>query len=210
MAGIAWSLYIWFFCCFESWVLDLVLLAFHLCLSCLECSLTAVVKNSHLKTAYAWSRGTPATTEHSSYTHTHTSHATDTQLSLPLLLNHSFCSKAWNHSPDPLGQETDSQAYSQNHSHTQVQSAHNGVHFSPTYIFPKSKDWPCVSHNQTCTHRLRQHKDTNIKTQHNGITADDTFTWAGKYTCDALTYQDPTGLSGIQPRRPSLALLKQK
>lgn len=155
----------------------------------------------------AWSRGNSS--HHRTfilYSHT-ASHATDTQLSLPLLPNHSFCSKAWNHSPDPLRQETDSQAYSQSLSRTHAQSAHYWVHSSPTYIFPKSRDWPCISHGPTCTHRLRpagkqrnKHKNRRTQTAHYGITADYMFTWAEQYACDALTYQDPAGLSGTHPR----------
>lgn len=149
----------------------------------------------------AWSRGNSS--HHKTfilYSHT-ASHATDTHLRLPLLPNHAFCSKAWNHSPDPLRQETDLQAYSQNLSRIHAQSAHYWVQFSPTYIFPKSLGIGRASvmalHVHTGSDR-RANRETNTtdrrtQTAYCGITAE-------QYLCDSWTYQDPAGLLGIHPR----------
>lgn len=170
----------------------------------------------------AWSRGNSSHRRaFILYSHT-ASHATDTQLRLPLLPNHSLRSKAWNHSTDPLRQETDSQARSQNLSHTHTRSARYSVHFSPTYIFPKSWDRPRISHGPACTHRLRpagKQKNKHTKTDtHKLLITESLLTlhahmgWALCIICDTLTDRTPQVMQGYRQefsrvlRRPCLFL----
>lgn len=133
----------------------------------------------------AWSRG-KSSHRRAFILYSHTaSHATDTQLSLPLLPNHSFCSKAWNHSPDPLRRKTDSQAYSQNLCHTQARSSLlTHIHLPRVLGLAVHQSWPYVyTQAQTDGQTEKQtHKNRRTETAHYGITADYMFTWAEQDT----------------------------
>ena len=160
-----------------------------------------------------WSRGNSSHHRISSYTHTRLvmllTH------SAVCLTNHSFCSKAWNHSPDPLRQETDSQAYSQNLSRTQAQSAHYWLRFSPTFIFPRlgiGRASVMAQHVHTGSDRWA-HRETNTQKTDSykqliTESADYMFTWAEQYACmwcidlsvPRRSFRDTPESSGVSQR----------